>query len=183
MNPALIAPAVEATSNAIKSGEVTKLVVEARKPAKYFAIGLIVVAVLVVAYFAYKAWKKKRDSALFNNVDIIPNATSKSQVEKNKTAYANTFANQLKSAFNPSGNDWMIDFDTTNTNAVLEVATKMKTNGVSFAQVASAYFLGYKDDLAKRLQKELDSKDLKDFYSRAGINTIYGLTGQFVRTF
>ncbi len=55
---------------------------------------------------------------------------------------------------------------------------KLKPNGVPFSYVANAYYAAYNDDLAKRLQSELNSSDLTKFYSKAewyGFNGLNGL--------
>lgn len=65
----------------------------------------------------------------------------------------------LRNAMNPSGISWMMSFDTTNTDAVLEVAKKI----TNFDKVAKTYKKLYDADLTADLQSELNTEEYQKF--------------------
>lgn len=141
-------------------------------------LGIISVSVLLVAvavFFAVRAIKKRKDEKKFNQQDTISNPKTPAERDKNRKALANMYANQLRTAINPSGNEWMMAFDTTDTASILAISAKMKQNGVPFSYVASAYQMAFKDNLATRLQSELSSAELAKFYSMAGMQGVGSL--------
>lgn len=166
MNPALMM----AAGKAVESGEASKLMGEATKPLKYAAIAVGVAMLVVAGIFIVRKIKAKRATEKFNDIDIVSTPTTKQDLEKNRKSLSNVYANQLRSAFNPSGSSWMIDIDTTSTDTVLSIADLMKQNSVPFSYVASAYYQAYSDDLAKRLQSELSASELQEFYNKAGLS-------------
>jgi hypothetical protein len=177
MNPLLVATATNAIGKNVENGNVEKLANTALKPLK---IGLIVIAVIVVGYFAYKAIKNAIDKAKAgqnNNQDLYDNPQTEVQRESNRVARAKQLAARLRAAFNPSGFDWLVNTDGTTTMVVYDVANQMKINLVPFSYVAKAYYAAYNDDLSKRLEKELESTELTKFYAKAGMNGFAGLNG------
>lgn len=139
---------------------------------KTVRLAIIAIMVLLVAgggYLTYRAIKKARDEKKFNAQDVISNPRTAADMEKNRKALANIYANQLRTALNPSGNEWMIAFDTTDTASVMDISAKMKQSGVPFSYLASAYQTAFKDNLATRLQSELSSAELSKFYATAGM--------------
>jgi len=142
---------------------------------KITATVVISIAIVVAGYFAFKAIKKSMDEKKFNNQDIISQPRTNADIEKNRKSMANMYANQLRSAFNPSGNGWMIAMDTTDTDTVMQISANMKQNSVPFSYVSSAYQTAYKDNLATRLQSELSATELAKFYATAGMQGIGSL--------
>lgn len=141
-------------------------------------LGIISVSVLLVAvavFFAVRAIKKRMDEKKFNQQDTISNPKTPAERDKNRKALANMYANQLRTAINPSGNEWMMAFDTTDTASILAISAKMKQNGVPFSYLASAYQMAFKDNLATRLQSELSSAELAKFYATAGMQGVGSL--------
>ena len=141
-------------------------------------LGIISVSVLLVAvavFFAVRAIKKRMDEKKFNAQDVISNPKTAAERDKNRKALANMYANQLRTAFNPSGYGWMQSLDTTNTDVVMQIAAKMKQNGVPFSYVANAYQMAYKDSLGALLQSELTATELQRFYATAGMQGVGSL--------
>ena len=96
---------------------------------KTVRLAIIAIMVLLVAgggYLTYRAIKKARDEKKFNAQDVISNPRTAADMEKNRKALANIYANQLRTALNPSGNAWMIAFDTTDTSSVMDISAKLK---------------------------------------------------------
>lgn len=179
MNPLIAAAATDAVGKSVESGKAAELVDTAFRPFKTL---LIVVAIGVAGFFIYRGVKNaiaKQKAMQNNNQDIISTPKTAAEIEANRKAYARQYAARLRNAFNPSGASWMINFDTTNLTEVFAVAEAMKSNNVPFSYVASAYYAAYKDDLAKRLQSELNSKELNQFYTRAGMNGLDGFSSLF----
>lgn len=141
-------------------------------------LGIISVSVLLVAvavFLVVRAIKKRMDEKKFNAQDVISNPKTAAERDKNRKALANMYANQLRTAINPSGNEWMMAFDTTDTASILAISAKMKQNGVPFSYLASAYQMAFKDNLATRLQSELSSAELAKFYATAGMQGVGSL--------
>ena len=108
--------------------------------------------------------KQKREKGAGDQVDS----------KDNTKAMATTFAQQLRSAFNPSGQDWMRSFDTTNLTAVFDVAKKMYQNKVPFSAVSTAYNNLYQASFVSHLQDELNSSEVEKFYSilKTGLGSV-----------
>jgi len=169
-----VGPAASAAMPASGGGEMSTSI-------KYLLIGI---AVLLAGFFgwrAYKNWKDKKTATSNNELDTKLTAQdvldskkgtkklSASELEAFYKSYGKMFSAQLRAAFNPSGMSWLISTDTTKTKEVLAVADKMKQLSVPFKYVAGAYYEAYKDDLNLRLQSELSTSELKDFYGRSGL--------------
>lgn len=142
---------------------------------KITAVAVTVILVAVAVFFGIRAIKKRIDEKKFNQQDVISNPKTAAERDKNRKALANMYANQLRTAINPSGNEWMMAFDTTDTDAILAISAKMKQNGVPFSYLASAYQMAFKDNLATRLQSELSSAELAKFYATAGMQGVGSL--------
>lgn len=80
--------------------------------------------------------------------------------DRDETKDVNQLALQYRTASNPSGNNWMIDWDGTNEDAIEKLA--YQTKGV-LDEVAAAYKLKYDETLSDRMSKELDSEELQDW--------------------
>lgn len=174
MNPIAAAAIADQAGKQIENGNIERIVRVGSQPMKWVLIAVGVVAALYFANRWIKKYKAEQDRKAFNAQDIVNNPTTNAQKEQNRKAYANTFANMLRSAFNPSGISWLIATDTTNTKAVLSIAEQMKAKGVPYSYVANAYFTAYNDDLAKRLQSELSTSDLQKFNTSAGMAGMNG---------
>lgn len=124
---------------------------------RYAQIAIILLIGLAVAYFVWLKPYLAKQKAIDN-----------SDIDDAKTGKAKIFANELRAAFNPSGNGWMIDWDNTNEGAAYLVAAKIRANKVKFTEVAKAYYAAFNDDLMKRLQKELDTAELTKFFKYMG---------------
>lgn len=149
---------------------------------------LVAIGVALVGFFgwrAYKTYQDKKKATENNNLDTkgvtaqmvvdynnkVKNAKalSSSQLDAFNKTYGKMFAAQLRNAFNPSGYKWLISTDGTTNPEVMSIADKMKQLGVPFKYVAGAYYEAYEDDLNLRLQKELNTKELKEFYKKSGL--------------
>lgn len=127
------------------------------KTKRYILIGVIVLVALVILFFVFRAIKKASDRKQNNNFDA-----------PGTSGLATQYAHRLRTALNPSGMSWMINTDGTNEKEIMSVADAMKANKVTMSQVATAYYTAYKDDLAKRLQGDLDSGEFNEFLRRIG---------------
>jgi len=129
---------------------------EKDKLIKYAPIAIVVIVALILAYFfLLKPYLEKQQAIQNSDLD-------------DSKGKAKIYANELRTAVNPSGNDWSIEFDGTDEDALYAIATKIKQEKVRFVDVAAAYYAAYKDDLTLRLQKELDSDELTQFYNNMG---------------
>lgn len=152
---------------------------------------LVAIAIAIVAFFgwrAYKNYQEKKKATENNNLDtggvtaqmVYNHLVNKkgarkltaSELDRFYKAYSRMYAAQLRAAFNPSGYGWMISMDTTNTKEVLKTADNIRLLKVPFASIAAAYFAAYADDLNLRLQKELNTPELRSFYQKAGLQGI-----------
>lgn len=89
----------------------------------------------------------------------------KAQEERDKkygsdTAYQK--AVQLRNAFNPSGVDFMINYDGTVESAVLDTVTNL-ANKAEWDRMVTIYMEAYKESLVDRINKELGTDDLAKF--------------------
>ena len=105
---------------------------------------LIVIAVLVIIIILKKGVKKTVRKVRENKFD------------KNEFEDPNLLAQQYRSASNPSGYGWMIDFDGTKEDELLNIA--YQTKGQKDA-VSDAYKNKYAEALTDRVRKELSTKD------------------------
>jgi len=107
-----------------------------------------VVLIVVVLVFLFKktiqgAIRKYRESKFDSRSSQLPNKLALS----------------IRSAVNPSGIDWMVDFDTTKPTELLALGQRIKDLGI-VKEVSDAYKLKFDETLEERVSKELDSTDL-----------------------
>ena len=114
---------------------------------KYIFIGMIV---LIILFFLKGRIKK-----------VIKNYNEK-QFDKNETTDINQLAQQYRSASNPSGSSWMIDFDGTDEDAIEKLAFQTKNH---FTDIASAYKQKFDETLTDRMRAELDSDEFKNWHN------------------
>ncbi len=76
-------------------------------------------------------------------------------------------ASVLRNAMNPSGISWMMSFDNTSTDKVLETAKSIK----NLDEVMSSYKKLYDSDLLEDLQKELSTEEYQKFTTIIESNT------------
>ena len=82
------------------------------------------------------------------------------QFDKNETKDVNQIAQQIRAASNPSGFNWMIDWDGTDEDTLTILAHQTKG---AFKEVADAYRLKFAETLTDRIRKELDAKDYQNW--------------------
>lgn len=82
--------------------------------------------------------------------------------DKNETADVNQLAQQYRSASNPSGVSWMIDFDGTDEDAIEKLAFQTKNH---FNAVASAYKQKFDETLTDRMRAELDTDEFQNWHN------------------
>ncbi|MDP2385683.1 MAG: hypothetical protein Q8M29_04890 [Bacteroidota bacterium] len=92
--------------------------------------------------------------------DKLKKDTTESQVENNPSVGQ---AQGLRQAMNPSGNVWMMSFDTTSTDAVFAIAKEI----TDIEGVRKAYKNLYNSSLYEDLQAELSATDYQKFLSLA----------------
>lgn len=112
---------------------------------KYVVIAIIIVVVIFLAKGGIKKISKKIKEKKF---------------DRDETKDVNQLAQQYRSASNPSGNNWMINWDGTDEDAIERLA--YQTKGV-LTQVADAYKLKFDETLTDRLRKELDADELQNW--------------------
>jgi len=112
------------------------------KIAQYFVIG-------VIAYIILRKWLDKiRESLAYKNASDDPNTA---------------LAIQVRQACNPSGIDWMVEFDGTWKSDLMLVADQI----ASLDKVNKAYGNLYNENMFKRLEKELNANDFQEWMRRA----------------
>tara|TARA_Y100000589_G_C27147351_1_gene627426 strand:+ start:766 stop:1176 length:411 start_codon:yes stop_codon:yes gene_type:complete len=79
---------------------------------------------------------------------------------KNESKDVNQIAQGYRSAANPSGVSWMIDFDGTDDEAIEKLAYQTKG---SLDEVAQAYRQKFDEALTDRLRKELDVSEFQNW--------------------
>jgi len=82
--------------------------------------------------------------------------------DKKSTEDPNRVALQFRNAANPSGTNWMIDFDGTNEEEFDKLARRIKNQDI-IKEVSDAYQLKYDETLQERAAKELDADELRSF--------------------
>ena len=110
---------------------------------------VIITLVVVIIFFIAKGGIKK-----------VIRTVRENKFNKNETKDTNQLALQYRTASNPSGNNWMIDWDGTNEEAIEKLA--YQTKGV-LDEVADAYKLKFDETLSDRMSKELDSEELQNW--------------------
>ncbi len=73
------------------------------------------------------------------------------------------WANQLRTAFNPSGIDWMRDLDFTDITGTKNVARGLKTQA-EWTRVTQAYLALTGRQVVDDLRSELSARDVQEFY-------------------
>ena len=109
---------------------------------------LLVLGILVVLLLLRKTIKKGIEKIRENKFD------------RDSTEDPNKLALNARSAVNPSGIGWMVDFDGTDESALMDIGQRMKDMNLQ-EDVSKAYRLKYGETLEDRVNKELDSEDLR----------------------
>lgn len=76
----------------------------------------------------------------------------------------NKLALNFRNSANPSGYDWMIDFDGTDEESMLNIGQRIKDLNLQ-EDVSKAYRQKFDETLEDRVNKELDGEDLRLFES------------------
>lgn len=82
-----------------------------------------------------------------------------------KQALSSQLATKFKTAFNPSGNDWMMSWDQTDERSVFQCARDINKYKLSWAMVSTAYKGVFNRDLTNDLSAELDAAENSLFLS------------------
>ena len=112
---------------------------------KYVRIALILIALIFLFRRAIGSMIEKIRENIFN---------------KKEHKDVNLLAQQYREALNPSGADWMIDFDGSDEPAIERLA--YQTKGF-LKEVSEAYRLKYNEGLVDRLRKELSAEELQNW--------------------
>ena len=107
--------------------------------------GLLVAGGFGLYFIGKRMNEKAKHDNVESNLGTDPNAQA---------------AQQLRAAFNPSGQGFLMWGDGTTTDVVMAVGAKIK----DFGKVATAYNALYKSSLADDLTQELSSTELTTFY-------------------
>lgn len=114
---------------------------------KYVLLGLLVI--VLVLFF------KNRIKRAFR-------AIKEESFDANETKDVNQIAQQYRSASNPSGFSWMIDFDGTDEDSIRNLA--FQTKG-AFERVSQAYNDKFDETLTDRMRNELDTESFQNWKS------------------
>ncbi len=114
---------------------------------KYVMIALVILVLLFFFRGRIRKMIRKRNEKKF---------------DKNETQDVNQIAQQYRSASNPSGVSWMIDFDGTDEEAIDKLAYQSKNN---FNAIASAYRQKFDETLTDRMRAELDTDDFQSWHN------------------
>ena len=87
-------------------------------------------------------------------------AYKEKQFDKNEAKDYNQLAQQYRAAANPSGSDWMIDWDGTDEEAIERLGYQTKGH---LASVAAVYKQKFHETLTDRLRKELDTDEFQNW--------------------
>ena len=153
MNPLIMGAAANAAQN-IKADDIGKAASFIDKRIKYT---LILIAALVIGFFLYRKVKKYLNDKKILSTNVVTG----------KEGLANILADRARVAMAGMG---------TNEEALYDIAKIIARGKTTFEAVAGAYLSKYNRDLAKDIQSELNSSEMKKFYSFMG-KTINGLTG------
>lgn len=113
------------------------------------------------SFFLYKLGRK-----------LIVNSRQRNEQKKLDDSPEVRQATLLRNAMNPSGYSWMMSFDNTSTDVVLETAKKI----TKLDDVMTAYRKLYDSDLLEDLQSELSTEEYQKFTTIIESNT--GKTGK-----
>ena len=117
---------------------------------KVFTNKYVVIAIVVIVSF----W------LIRGGVRKVIRHFKEKQFDKNEHKDFNQIAQQYRSAANPSGADWMIDWDGTDEDAIEVLAHQTKGHLDSIARV---YKQKFDETLTDRLRKELDTDDFQNW--------------------
>lgn len=104
-------------------------------------------AIVGAVYFSKKLWDRYQSTLRDKNYGNSP-------------AYQSAVA--IRNATNPSGIDWMINFDGTNEKALFEIVSNIK-NKTQWDELVAVYNKAYGESIIDRLNKELDHEELLKF--------------------
>jgi hypothetical protein len=110
-----------------------------------------IVLAILIGYFLIKGGAKK-----------VVRFFKNKKFDKKSTEDPNRVALQFRNAANPSGANWMIDFDGTNEEEFDKLARRIKNQDI-IKEVSDAYRLKYDETLQERASKELDADELRSF--------------------
>lgn len=112
---------------------------------KYVLIGIL--AILALWFF------KKR-------IKKTVKAFKEERFDSDETKDVNQLAQQYRSASNPSGFSWMIDWDGTNEDAIEKLAYQTKG---AFERTSQAYKDKFDETLTDRMRTELDTEAFQNW--------------------
>lgn len=110
---------------------------------KYVLITLLVLIVLLILRKRIKKVVRNRQEKKF---------------DKKEAKNVNQLAHQYRSASNPSGVSWMIDFDGTDEDLMMDLALQSKGG---YKLIADAYKQKFDESLTDRVRSELDTEDFQ----------------------
>lgn len=142
-------------------------------------VGAVTLTVGTVGYFLVRRMvQKARSNQSTKDLDDI-------NAKDPRDAYAVSFAQQIRAAFNPADldNTWFSWLpDGTDEEALYRVAREMRSRNVEFSRVAKAYRNLYQSELVRDLTSELDTTELRTFYGHLGMQ-VQGLQGNPIQAF
>ena len=112
---------------------------------KYVLITLLVLIVLLIFRKRIKKVVRNRQEKKF---------------DKKEARNVNQLAQQYRSASNPSGVSWMIDFDGTDEDLMMDLAIQSKGG---YKLIADAYKQKFDESLTDRVRSELDTEDFQSW--------------------
>ncbi len=124
------------------------------KGIKWAAIIIAAIIAILVIRKQIKKYQERQKVKSTNNID-------------GKDGMANVLANRARAAMKGWG---------TNENTLLDIAKVIARGETTFNAVANAYYTLFERNFSEDLSSELDSKELKEFYSLVG-KAVDGLNG------
>jgi len=112
----------------------------------YKTLGLVigVGGVLYYGQKAYNTWKQNKSDQQYGSDPASQKAVA------------------FRNAFNPSGFNWLIDVDTTNTSGVMDLVSGIKTKA-EWDAIVGAYNKAYNESIVNRINSELNQEQLTRF--------------------
>lgn len=117
---------------------------EGINPYRTLGIAVGVAGVLYYGQKAYNKWKQNKSDQQYGADPASQKAVA------------------FRNAFNPSGFSWLIDVDTTNTTAVLDLVSGIKSK-TEWDAIVAAYNKGYNESIVNRINSELNQEQLIRF--------------------
>lgn len=117
---------------------------------KVFTNKYVIIAIIVII----SLWILK------GGITKLIRAYKEKQFDKNEAKDYNQLAQQYRAAANPSGSDWMIDWDGTDEDAIERLGYQTKGH---LASVAAVYKQKFHETLTDRLRKELDTDEFQNW--------------------